>query len=171
MFVAIIGRKEHLMKSFYRFVALAMVAAGAMAQAPTVRVGTFHKPSVVTAFYRSPLWAEQIKQKMAERNAARTANDTKRVQELEAWGARHQELAHQQLAGAASIANILDSLTRAMPEIAVKARVAGIAVDLLYSDPHIETVDVTEQILDWLQADESTRKIVQELRRHPVREH
>ena len=160
------------MKSFYCLAALTMVAATAMAQTPqpSVRVGTFHRPSVVTAFYRSPLWAEQIKQKMAERDAARIANDTKKVQELEAWGARHQELAHQQLTGAASIANILDSLAGAIPEIARKARVVVIAVDLLYTDPSIETVDVTGQILDWLQADEATRNIVRELQRRPVRE-
>lgn len=159
------------MKSLHRLATIALVAGTAVAQTPqsTVRVGTFHQPSVVTAFYRSPLWTDQIKQKMAERETARSANDTKRVQELEAWGARHQELAHRQLAGEASIANILDNLAGAIPEIARKARVAVIAVDLLYTEPNIETVDVTAQILDWLQADEVTRRIVRELQRRPVR--
>jgi hypothetical protein len=161
------------MKSFYRFAALTIVAATAMAQTPppTVRVGTFHKPSVVTAFYRSPQWAGQLKRKMAEREAAKIANDTKKVQELEAWGARNQELAHQQLAGAANIANILDSLAGAMPEIARKAQVAVITNDLLYADPSIKTVDVTGQILDWLQADEATRNIVRQLENRPARVH
>ena len=161
------------MKSFYPLAALAMLAATAMAQTPqwTIRVGTFHKPSVVTAFYRSPLWAEQIKQKMAERDAARIANDPKKIQELEAWGTSHQEMAHQQLAGEASIANILDSLAGAMPEIARRAGVAVIAVDLVYTGPNIETVDVTAQLLDWLQADERTRNIVRELQRQTSQAH
>ena len=161
------------MKSFYRVAALAMVVATAMAQTPqwTIRVGTFHKPSVVTAFYRSPLWAEQLKQRMAERDAARIANDTRKIHELEAWGASHQEMAHQQLAGEASLANILESLSGAMPEIARKAQVGVIAVDLLYTGPNIETVDVTAQVLDWLQADEATRNIVRELQRRTSQAH
>lgn len=72
------------------------------------------------------------------------------------------------MAGEASIANILDSFGGAMPEIGRKARVAVVAVDLPYTEPNIETVDVTGQILDWLQADKATRNIVRELERQPV---
>jgi hypothetical protein len=159
------------MRSFFRAAALAIIATAAMAQTTqfTLRVGTFHRPSVVTAFYRSPFWADQIRQKMAERDAARTANDARKVQELEAWGSSHQELAHRQLAGEAPIDNILDSLAGAMSEIARKARVGVIAADLCYTDANIETVDVTSQIMDWLQADQVTRNIVRELQRQPVR--
>ena len=47
--------------------AAGLIAALAAAQAPaqTVRVGTFHKASIVVAFYRSQLWAESLKAKMA----------------------------------------------------------------------------------------------------------
>jgi hypothetical protein len=161
------------MKSFFRLAAFVALAGSAMAQMPqrTVRVGTFHKPSVVTAYYRSPLWTAQIKLKVAERDAARTANDTKKVQELEAWGAAQQERAHQQLDGRASLSNILEVLAAAMPEIAGKANVAVIAADLSYTASGVETVDVTEQILDWLQADAATRKIVRELKGAPVHVH
>lgn len=159
------------MNAFYPLAVLAVTAATAQMPHQTVRVGTFHKPSVVTAFYRSPLWEQQLAQKKAERDAARIANDTKKVQDIEAWGGRQQELAHQQLAGQASIANILDNLAGAMPEIARKAQVALIAVDVPYADSQVEIVDVTEQILDWLKADEATRKIVRELRSRPAGEH
>lgn len=160
------------MEALFLLAAFAIAPPIAMAQMPpqTIRVGTFHKPSVVVAFYRSPMWAEQIKEKMAEREAAKRANDTKKVQELEAWGGKQQELAHQQLTGEASIANILDSLAVAMPEIGRKAQVAAIAVDLTFASSLVETVDVTEQILDWLKADEATRKIARELRSRPARE-
>src|ERR1039457_2215554 len=106
--------------------AIALIAALAVAQASaqTVRVGTFHKAPIVVAFYRSPLWAETLKAKMAEMAAAKEANDTKKVQELDAWGNAPQETAHQQLAGEAPITNILEALAPAWPEIAKKARVA-----------------------------------------------
>jgi hypothetical protein len=158
------------MKSLH-LAAIVLVAGTAAAQTPpaTVRVGTFHQPSVVTAFYRSPFWADQIKRKMAEREAARSANDTKKIQELEAWGSGSQELAHRQLAGEAPIANILEYMAAAMPQIAKRARVTAVVAGLLYSDPNIETVDVTPQILDWFQADEATRRMVRELQQLPPR--
>jgi hypothetical protein len=146
--------------------ATGLIAALAVAQAPaqTVRMGTFHKASIVVAFYRSPLWAESLKAKMAEMAAAKAANDTKKVQELDTWGNAGQETAHQQLAGEAPITNILEALAPAWPEIAKKARVAMIVADLPYADSSVEKVDVTEMLLDWLKADDRTRTIVRGLK-------
>jgi hypothetical protein len=145
--------------------AVGLIAALAVAQAPaqTVRVGTFHKASIVVAFHRSPLWADSLKAKMAEMAAAKAANDTKKVQELDAWGNARQETAHQQLAGEAPITNILEALAPAWLEIARKARVAMIVADLPFADSSVQTVDVTEALLDWLKADERTRTIVRGL--------
>jgi hypothetical protein len=146
--------------------AAGLLAALAVAQAPaqTVRVGTFHKPSIVVAFYRSPLWAVTLTDKKLEMEKAKALNDTKKVQELDAWGNAHQETAHQQLAGEAAITNILEALAPGLPEIAKKARVAMIVADLLYADSSVEKVDVTEMLLDWLKADERTRTIVRGLK-------
>jgi hypothetical protein len=146
--------------------AIALIPALAVAQAPaqTVRVGTFHKASIVVAFYRSPLWAESLKAKMAEMAAAKAANDTKKVQELDMWGNAGQETAHRQLAGEAPITNILEALAPGWPEIAKKARVAMIVADLPYADSSVEKVDVTEMLLDWLKADERTRTIMRGLK-------
>ena len=133
--------------------------------AQTVRVGTFHKASVAVAYYRSPLWAETLKSQMAAMQAAKRANDTQKVKELEEWGGKRQEIAHQQLTGEAPITNILEALTPAFPEIARQAQVPIVVADLPYADASVQTVDVTDSILDWLKADEATRKIVQELRK------
>ena len=151
---------------FLNLSAIGLIAALAVAHAPaqTVRVGTFHKASIVVAFYRSQLWAESLKAKMAEMAAAKTANDTKKVQELDAWGNAGQETAHQQLAGEAPITNIPEALAPGFPEIAKKARVAMIVADLPYADSSVEKVDVTEMLLDWLKADERTRTIVRGLK-------
>jgi hypothetical protein len=150
---------------FLNLAAIGLIAALAVSQAPaqTVRVGTFHKPSIVVAFYRSPLWAENLKVKTAEMAAAKTAHDTKKVQELDAWGKAQQETAHQQLAGEAPITNVLEALASAWPDIARKARVAMIVADLPYADSSVEKVDVTDMLLDWLKADERTRTIVRGL--------
>lgn len=141
--------------------------------AQPVRIGTIHKPSVVVAWYNSQTWAETVRAKRAEQAAARGANDSARVDELEKWGRTHQELAHKQLAGDAPIDDILAALRPALPEVARKANVAAIVPDVEYAGPGVETVDVTGQILDVLGSSEKTRKVVQELRavKGPVHVH
>lgn len=143
-------------------------AIGALGTAPmaaqTIKVGTFHKPSLVVAFYRSPMWASVTQAKIAELQEAKKANDTKRAEELDTWGKTQQELAHKQLTGEAPITKILEALAPAFPEIARKAQVAMIAPELLYADRVVEQADVTDLLLDWLKSDERTRKIVRDLR-------
>jgi hypothetical protein len=159
------------MKYFSIFAAALAFAGPALAQTPTVRVGTFHQPSLVVAFYRSPMWAERMKSAMQERERAKQANDTKKVAELEAWGSGQQELAHKQLEGEAPITNILEQLAGAFPVVAQKAQVALIVADVRYASGTVQTVDVTDHLLDWMKADEATRKIVRELRARPMPPH
>jgi hypothetical protein len=163
---AVAERSTIAMKLIWNLIAVGTIATLATAQTPAqpVRVGTFHTQSVVVAFYRSPIWAERLKEKKAESEAAKKANDTKKLQELNEWGGASQELAHRQVAGDAPIANIIEALAPAFPEIAKKAQVSIIVQDLPYADSSVETVDVTDQLLDWLKADEAVRKIVRELR-------
>jgi hypothetical protein len=151
-------------KLFTILAATVAVTAG-LASAQAIRVGTFHKPSVVVAFYRSPQWAATIKAKTAELDAARKANDSKKVQDLEPWGTAHQELAHRQLAGEAPIANILEALSPGLPEIARRADVKLIAPDLAFADPAVQVVDVTDLLLDYLKADARTISIVHDLQK------
>ena len=143
---------------------IAGLAHSATAAEP-VRVGTFHQQAIVVAYYRSPLWAETLKQKFAERAAAKQAGDEKKVKELEAWGGAAQELTHRQLAGSAPLTNILEALQPAFAEISQKEHLARIVSGSAPADPAVQTVDVTDQLLDWLTADEATRKIVLELRK------
>ena len=133
--------------------------------AQTIRVGTLHKASIAVAYYRSPLWAEKLKSQRVAMQGARRANDTAKAKELEDWGGKSQELAHQQLTGEAPITNILEALAPAFPEIAKRAQVTIVVADLPYADASVQTVDVTDFILDWLKADDATRKIALELRK------
>ena len=144
---------------------IAIAAAGALATpAQNLRVGTFHQPSIVVAYYRSPQWAAVLNSKLAEREQAKKANDAKKVEELETWGKAHQEMSHRQLAGEAPITNILEALQPAFPEIAKSVHVAAIAADLPYVDGTVEKVDITDALLDWLKADDRTRSIVRDIR-------
>jgi hypothetical protein len=154
------------MNAMNKWIISAMVAlAGALPlTAQTVKAGTFDKTSIVVAFYRSPLWTETMKRKHAEMDEAKKANDGNRIAALEKWGESTQETAHRQLAGEAPLSNILEELQPAFAEIAGKAHVSLIAPDLAFVDKTVETVDVTSLLLDWLKADEQTRKIISGMR-------
>ena len=68
-------KESHFMK-LTNPAAIGLIAALAVAQAPaqTVRVGTFHKASIVVAFYRSPLWAVTLTDKKLEMEKAKAAS-------------------------------------------------------------------------------------------------
>ena len=142
---------------------IALLAASAAYGEPA-RVGVVDAPSIVVAYYRSPMWAEMLRSQTARLDEAKRVNDTRKVQELEAWGSAQQELAHKQLAGEVSIASLVPALQPLFADVARKARVAIIVADLPFSDGSLEKVDVTELLLGALQADERTRKAVRELR-------
>ncbi|MCW5962828.1 MAG: hypothetical protein KIT83_02225 [Bryobacterales bacterium] len=144
----------------------AIAAFTTVAAAQTIRVGVFDSKAAVIGFYRSPKWAATIKAKHAEMDAAKKANDTARIQALEAWGSGKQDMAHRQLAGEAPIANILEALAAGLPEIAQGAGVVLIVPDLPYADKSVQTVDVTERVLDFFEADLRTRALVKEMTKH-----
>jgi hypothetical protein len=124
-------------------------------------VGTFDKGSLVLAYYRSPRWLNQVKEKRAEQQAARAAGDSARVKELEKWGRESQNLAHRQLSGKAPLDNILEDLKPAFPQLCRNRGVSAIVADPPAGTP---TVDVTSDLMDLLEADARTRSMAEELR-------
>lgn len=146
-----------------------MAAIALMILAPplwgqTVAVGTFDRNSVIVAFYRSPVWGETMKQKRAEQEAAKKASDTKKVEELEHWGSSSQQTAHKQLAGEAGIGNIVEALQPGFREIAAKKHLSVIVAEVPYAESTVKTLDVTDELLDWLKADAQTRKMIADMR-------
>lgn len=127
--------------------------------AQEVRIGTFDRTAIVIAYYRSPQWSAMLKQKRAEMDEARRVNDTAKMKELDAWGGQSQELAHQQLMGKAGIGNILDALQPAFEEIEQSENLSSI-LPAPARDSTAQTDDVTDRLLDWLKADDATRKTI-----------
>jgi hypothetical protein len=129
--------------------------------AQELRIGAFDRAAIVIAYYRSPQWSAMLKQKQVEMEEARRANDTAKIKELNAWGAQAQELAHNQIAGRAGIANILDTLEPAFEEIEQSESLSSI-VPAASQESKAQAVDVTDRLLEWLKADDATRKAIQD---------
>lgn len=148
------------MRAFFIPVVCTMLPVAAHAQ--TERLGTYKPQSIVVAFYRSPIWAATLKERIAARDSAKQSGNTARVRELEAWGADHQEIAHQQLAGSAPLTNILDALKPALDSIAKAERLRAI-IPAPAKQTSAELVDITPALLDWLKADAKTREIIAQM--------
>jgi hypothetical protein len=134
-------------------------------QAQELRIGIFDRTAIVIAYYRSPQWSAMLKQKQMEMDEARRANDAAKMKELNAWGAQAQVLAHDQLLGKAGIANILDVLEPAFEEVEQSESLSDI-VPASSKETRTQAVDVTDRLLDWLKADDATRKAIQDFEKN-----
>lgn len=137
---------------------------------PAGNMGTFDRPSIVIAYYRSGMWLKVVPEKKAALQAAREKGDAAEVAEFEEWGRASQELLHGQLEGQAPIDNILEALKPHLPAV---ARAAGVRAKVVNPAQGAGTVDVTGALIDVQKADGQTRKIVEQVREHrgPIRVH
>lgn len=115
-----------------------------------VRVGTFKRTELLVAFYRSAAWDKELRNMMAERDAAKARGDMEKVKEIEAKGRKSQEHAHKQLAGQASLDNILAHLKDALPAVAKEAGVEVIVEKPLFATERAQLVDVTALLVKQL---------------------
>jgi hypothetical protein len=152
---------------------LAALPLAAYAQAPAVPadlqptpvVGTFDRTSIVLAYYRSPIWSAILADRRYELKTVKAANDTARAKELEEYGGESRYLAMQQLAGKASIDNILAVLQPEFTELSGKMKLSSI-VESPAPGSRAATVDVTSLLMDWLKATSETRKMAFEQHQH-----
>lgn len=139
--------------------AVAALFSATSTAAQAARVGTFDRQAIALAYYRSPQWAEVLSQKRAELKAAQQANDEKKVDELKKWGGESQELAHRQVFGNEPIDNILSAIRPALEDICKSQNLATV-IPAPAPETAPGSVDVTAQLLDWLQADKKTRHLI-----------
>ena len=139
--------------------------------APALRIGTYDSRAIAIAFAHSDLLREQQRGLMAELEQARTANDGKRVAELQSRGRSLQHLLHQQGFSTGSVVNIMDRIKDAIPAVAKDAGVLIIVSkwEVLYRHPSIEYVDVTMPLAMKFNPSQRGLKIIEELpKREPV---
>jgi hypothetical protein len=150
---------------------LVVAAQGRVAQ--SAKVGTFDRTSIVVAFYGSPMWSAKLNAAQAEQDKAKAAGDQKKVAELNKWGKEQQELAHRQLAGNAPIDNILVTMKPMFAAVEAQAHVTAIVPEGAMANKKMATVDVTDLLMDQLQASAKTRQSAEQLRNfkktHPMK--
>jgi hypothetical protein len=132
-----------------------------------MRIGTYHAPSLVLAWYRSAGFAKELQDLVAARNAAVKAGDDKLVAECERKGAEQQDLAHEQLAGEEGTADILARLKDDLPAIAKAAEVEQIVPPGTVLGDKVLFVDVTAALVERFHPDDATKKMIAQVRKQP----
>ncbi len=132
-----------------------------------VHVGIFDSRALAMAYYRSKPFNAQMSEMHAKHEEAKAAGDEKRVKELEAEGPALQDLIHKQGFGTWPVDNILEKIKGRIPEIAAQADVQLIVCkwDIVYQQPDVKFVDVTELMVKPFDPDEATLKIIQDIQK------
>ncbi|MCP3914328.1 MAG: hypothetical protein GY711_02095 [bacterium] len=111
--------------------------------AAVMRVGTFVRKDLLIAYYCSEVHTAHVKELQADRDRALAAGEKERAAELEAQEAAEQEHARRQLAGEATLTNILPHLEKAWTQIASEERLDLIVEQPLFRREAVEEVDIT----------------------------
>jgi hypothetical protein len=111
----------------------------------TVRVGVYDSRAVAVAYAASDF--NPVSEKMKQYDAAKEAGDTKRMEEYEAWGQKHQRQLHRQGFGRVPVTDLLEHVADRLPDVARETGVDVIAFECNYRGPHVEEVDVTRELV------------------------
>jgi hypothetical protein len=131
------------------------------------RIGIYNSRAVALAYGRSKAHNQSIATLVADANKAKASGDTNKLQALKKEGASRQDRLHRQVFGDAPIDDILDgALKPALPEIQKKANVTKL-LSTAPKDATVETVDVTAAMVDFFEPTPETRKMIEDLAKHP----
>jgi hypothetical protein len=110
-----------------------------------------------------------LKDLHAEHAKAKEAGDQKRVKELEAKAQAQQKRIHHQVFGTAPVKDALKGIEEDIPKVADAAGVQVIVSvhDVVYQDPAVAFVDVTDRIVQLFDPDEETLKKIEAVRKQP----
>lgn len=142
-------------------------AASAQKTTKPVRVGVFDSRAVAVAFAASLYNKKELNGKIAERDTAKAAGDTKKADELERWGKERQAMMHRQGYGTASVRNLLEYIKSDLPKIAKEAGVDVIVSkwDIVFKGEAVEFMDVTDSIAKPFNPDAKTLKQIEDIKK------
>ncbi len=137
--------------------------------AATTKIGVFDSRAVALAYWRSADGMRELNALHEEYAKAKSANDEKRIKELEQEGPWRQVRMHQQVFSTATAATIVAKVSDKLPAIAQQAGVSAIVSkwEVPYKDASVETVDVTMAMVKLFVPDAQTSKIIEQMSAQP----
>ena len=132
---------------------------------PGVRVGVFESRAIAVAFAHSGFNTE-VEKLTAEYDQAKAAGDEKRMAAVKEKASKRQDRLHRQGFGREPVDNLLVHVRGRLPRVCEEARVDLIASGIVHAMPGVERVDVTDLLVREFHPDESTLKMIEDLKKH-----
>ena len=131
------------------------------------RLGVFESRAIAVAFAHSKLFTEP-KAITEEHKKAEAAGDKRKAEELRKRGERLQARLHHQGFGKAPVDDLLAHIKTSLPDVCKETGVDAIVTGVVHATPGVESVDVTDALVQRFDPSEKVLKIVAELRKHPA---
>ena len=156
--------KSMLLKIFCALL-LTSVLSYSQQETTKLRIGIFDSRCVAAAYGRTDFMKEMDSIKI-KYNKAKEEGNKELVEELERLGPTKQMLMHQQGFSTGSILNIMEKVKHKLSSIAKENNVKLIVSkwEVMFSDESIEFDDITDQLVEFFNPDEATRKIIGEIK-------
>lgn len=131
-----------------------------------LRIGTFDSRCVAVAYGRSEEFKKEIDSIKIERKKAKEEGNVQLAEKLEQLGQTRQFIMHQQGFSNGSIINILAKLKDKFPSIAEENNLDMILSkwEIMFADESLELVDITDQLVDYFNPNEETKKVLEQVR-------
>lgn len=115
------------------------------AKAKTIRIGTYDNRAVAIAYASSRF--NPVKEKKADFDKAKAANDRAKMKELEAWGEQLQRQLHFQGFGRVPVDDLLAPVRDEVARIGRERQLAAIAMSCDFHAAGVELVDITDDLV------------------------
>ena len=131
---------------------------------PAVRIGTYDNRAIAIAWASSKY--NPVGEKVKELEAAKKANDTKKIAELEAWGPAHQRLLHFQGFGRVPVSELLEPVQPKIQELMKERGLSAVAMQCDALAEGVETVDLTMDLVKLFDPNEKTLDWAEQVKAH-----
>jgi hypothetical protein len=143
-------------------------ARGPAAGEAKVRIGIYDSRAVALAFGRSAENLKEINDLSGEAQRAKGAGDQQRFDALDGKLKQRQFMLHAQVFSNAPPVEALAKLEKALPEIAKAEGVVAIVDRVAFRGEGVETVDLTQRLVEEFKPTAETRRMAGEMKKAPM---
>ncbi len=146
-------------------VASVFLSAGSATDPPSnkIRIGTYESRAIAIAY--TPSQFNPAKEKMADYQKAKTADDKAKMEILKTWGEQHQRQLHLQGFGRVPVDDLLAPVKNQVAALARERRLAAITMACEFTSIDVELVDVTDDLVKLYDPSEKTLEFVRTARK------
>ena len=137
-------------------------------QTKKIRIGTYDNRAIAIAW--APSKYNTVGKKMEEMKKAEADGDTKKVEELKAWGKASQRQLHRQGFGKVPVDDLLAPVKDQFGDLAKRIGVDAIVWQCDFKADNVEIVDITHDIVMLYSPNERALKWIEDLKKVPFKD-